>query len=79
MLKVTEDYNLEIGKDDFEKSLKNHRLVLTICFKINWLVEVRNDVNIPSQGYIISIKGNFMWNYVDAIKEVRYRRAHTKL
>ena len=43
VFELAQGYNLAIGIDDYDRFKKSCRLVLTNCFKINWLLEVRND------------------------------------
>ena len=47
VFELAQGYNLAIGIDDYDSFKKNCRLVLTNCFKIDCLSEVRNDENIP--------------------------------
>ena len=80
VFELAQGYNLAIGIDDYDRFKKNCRLVLTSCFKINWLSEVRNDEKHPIiRTYSLHKREFCLEPYLDAVKDARYRCALTKL
>ena len=79
VFELAQGYNLAIGIDDYDRFKKNCRLVLTNCFKINWLSEVRNDEKHPIiRTYSLHKREFCLEPYLDAVKDARYRCALTK-
>ena len=80
VFELAQGYNLAIGIDDYDRFKKNCRLVLTNCFKIIWLSEVRNDEKHPIiRTYSLHKREFCLEPYLDAVKDARYRSALTKL
>ena len=80
VFELAQGYNLAIGMDDYDRFKNNCRLVLTFCFKINWLSEDRNDEKHPIiRAYSLHKREFCLEPYLDALKDARYRSALTKL
>ena len=80
VFELAQGYNLALGIDDYDRFKKNCRLVLTNCFKIKWLSEVRNDEKHPIvRTYSLHKREFCLEPYLDAVKDARYRSALTKL